>query len=398
MTPKSTTPFATARRRAVLFIILIGTVSLFADTTYEGARSIAGPFLGSLGASGLFVGVIAGFGELTGYVVRAASGRIADRSGRSWPIMFVGYTINLASVPLLAIAPGAASAGLLMIAERAGRGARVPIRDAMLSHAATRTGHGWAFGLHEALDQTGATAGPLLVALVLALHHGYRVAFGLLIVPASVALALLAAAARHYPTPRDLAPIAPSITAERLPRAFWLCCLAGALLGAGFPDFALVAYHFGGGSVVPAHWIPVLYALAMLADGGAALWLGRLYDRRGLPLVIIAAALAILAIPFLFLGGLSLCILGALLWGGGLAVQDALMKAVVAPLLVRTAQASGFGIFDMVRGIAWFLGSVLIGFLYDRSLFALVVVAVALQLLALPVLLIVMRQTRSRTT
>jgi hypothetical protein len=75
---------------AFKFVLTIGIVNLFADATYEGARSITGPFLQSLGASALTVGVIAGGGELLGYVLRSVAGYIADKTHRYWIVISSG--------------------------------------------------------------------------------------------------------------------------------------------------------------------------------------------------------------------------------------------------------------------------------------------------------------------
>ena len=144
------------RTTAIRFVVLLGVVSLFADMTYEGARSVTGPFLAVLGASGTAVGLIAGLGELIGYSLRLASGYLADRTGRYWAITLVGYGLNLIAVPLLALAGRWEIAAALMICERVGKAIRTPARDAMLSHATHQVGHGWGFGLHEAMDQAGA--------------------------------------------------------------------------------------------------------------------------------------------------------------------------------------------------------------------------------------------------
>lgn len=386
-------PTAQVRRRAVAFIVLIGSVSLFADMTYEGARAITGPFLGSLGASALVVGFVAGFGELMGYMLRIVSGRLADRTGRYWGGVFLGYTVNLFSVPLLALAPGVAAAAALMIAERTGRAIRSPLRDAMLSHAASRTGQGWGFGLHEALDQTGATVGPLLVAFILWRHDGYRTGFALLLFPAVVAMALVLAAARAYPHPRDLAPLSRPILETGFPWSFWMYCLAGGLIGAGYADFALVAYHFGDARIIAPAWIPVFYAIAMLAAGAAALVLGRLLDRFGIVVVLGASLVAALATPLVFLGGFGAALAGVVLWGIGMGAQDSVLKAALGHFVPAERRATGYGTYDMMRGVAWFLGSLLLGFLYDHSIAAVVATSLGLQVLAAPVLLAVMRRS-----
>src|SRR2546430_237253 len=191
------------RGTALTFVILLGIVSLFADMTYEGARSITGPYLAVLGASATVVGIIAGFGELVGYGLRLAAGYLSDRTGRYWTITLVGYVVNLLAVPLLALAGRWELAAVLMIAERFGKAIRTPARDAMLSHATTEMGRGWGFGLHEAMDQIGAFLGPLIVAAVLFRRDGYPTAFGILLIPALLALGVLVVARPLYPHPRD---------------------------------------------------------------------------------------------------------------------------------------------------------------------------------------------------
>ncbi len=382
------------RRSAVAFIVFIGVVSLFGDMTYEGARSVTGPFLGTLGASATLVGFVAGFGELIGYALRFASGWFGDRTRRYWAGAIVGYALNLGSVPLLAVAGSSFSAAGLMIAERMGRAIRSPLRDAMLSHAASRTGLGWGFGLHEELDQTGAVIGPLLVSLILALTGAYRIAFALLAIPATMSLILLLLARRQYRRPQDLEPLTRSVAVRGFSRGFWPYTTAGALIGAGYADFALVAYHFGQSGVMPAAWIPICYAIAMAAAGAAALVLGWLFDRVGIAVVAWAAAAAAVATPLVFLGDFGVCIAGVVLWGLGMGAQDSVLKAAVGHLVPQQHRATGYGTFDTARGIAWFAGSLLLGFLYDRSIYAVVVVSLVLQLLAVPVLLLALARRR----
>src|SRR5438552_7725718 len=172
------------RGTAITFVILLGVVSLFSDMTYEGARSITGPYLAVLGASATVVGIVAGFGELVGYALRLVAGYLSDRTGRYWTITLVGYVVNLLAVPLLALAGRWELAAALMIAERLGKAIRTPARDAMLSHATTKMGRGWGFGLHEAMDQTGALLGPLIGAAVLFRRDGYSTVVGVLLIPA----------------------------------------------------------------------------------------------------------------------------------------------------------------------------------------------------------------------
>src|ERR1039458_1232100 len=178
-------------KSALRFVILIGIVSLFADFTYEGARSVNGQFLETLGASAAVVGFTVGFGELVGYGLRFVFGYLADKTKRYWLNAIIGYTINLLAVPALALVGNWQLAAVLIITERTGRAIRKPAVESMLSHAGTQTGQGWAFGLHEALDQTGATLGPLMMALVLFLKDGYKHGYALLLIPALMSLATI---------------------------------------------------------------------------------------------------------------------------------------------------------------------------------------------------------------
>src|SRR5947208_7117442 len=251
-------------RSALQFVLIIGIVNFFADFTYEGARGIVGPFLGSIGASAAIIGFVAGLGELLGYGLRSVSGYFADKSHRHWAFAFLGYTINMLAVPTLALATRWPLAATLVVAERAGRGIRKPTVDAMLSYAGKSIGAGWVFGLNEALDQAGATIGPLLMALILYLNGGFRTGFTVLLIPALLCLAILVAARLLHPRPHELEEGAShTFTATKLTRAYWIYLAAGSLIAAGFADFALIGFHFHKTNSVPANLIPVFYAAAM---------------------------------------------------------------------------------------------------------------------------------------
>src|SRR5438309_2543810 len=149
------------------FVLILGIVNLFADMTYEGASSINGPFLGMLGASAAAIGVISGVGEFLGYSLRLVAGYVTDNTRKYWLVTFVGYGINLLAVPALALAGNWPLAAGLVIAERVGRAIRKPTVEAMLSYTTGSLGKGWVYAVNTALDETGATVGPLLMALIL---------------------------------------------------------------------------------------------------------------------------------------------------------------------------------------------------------------------------------------
>src|SRR6516164_965943 len=215
------------RNAALRFVLIIGVANFFADFTYEGARGIVGPFLGSLGASAAIVGFVAGLGELMGYGLRSVSGYFADKSHRHWAFAFVGYSVNLLAVPALALATRWPLAATLVVAERTGRGIRKPTVEEMLSYAGKSIGRGWVFGLNEALDQAGATVGPLITALVLYLHESYQNAFALLLIPALLCLSVLIIARIFYPRPRELEEKpARSLRTSRFSKGYWLYLIA----------------------------------------------------------------------------------------------------------------------------------------------------------------------------
>lgn len=385
-------------RSALKFVVLLGVVSLFADLTYEGARSAVGRYLGILGASATAVGIVAGLGELVGYAFRLVSGYLSDRTGRYWAITIAGYTLNLLAVPLLALAGRWELAAALIILERIGKALRTPARDAMLSHATGSMGRGWGFGLHEALDQVGAVLGPLVVAAVLYVGGGYRTGFAILLVPALVALGVLVAARQLYPRPQDLEMQTSTLHIQGMSRLFWLYLAGVALIAAGFADFPLIAFHFGRAGVVSEVWIPTLYAVAMGADAISALVFGRLFDRLGFRVLLLATVLSALFAPLVFLGDFYGALLGMGLWGIGMGAQESIMRAAVAGMATRQRRGTAYGIFNTGYGLAWFLGSALMGILYDLSLPALIAFSVGVQLLSLPLLLMVAkRQTQMRS-
>jgi MFS family permease len=372
------------RNRALKFVLLIGVVSFFADFTYEGSRSITGPYLAILGASATVVGVVAGLGELLGYGLRLVSGSLSEKTGKFWPITLFGYTIQMAAVPLLALAGNWQVAALLIIIERIGKATRNPPRDVMLTHAAKEMGYGWAFGVHEALDQFGALVGPLLVAAVLATQGRYQFAFALLLIPALATLALLIVARVLYPRPEDLETHTPDMESKGLPRVFWLYLAGAALVAAGFADFPLIAYHFERTSVVPKVWVPVFYSIAMAVSRVGSLVFGRLFDRVGLRILLPLTVLSALFAPLCFLGGFRSALVGSALWGLGMGVHESIIPAAVALMVPAQRRPSAYGLFTAGYGLFWFLGSALIGVLYDVSITALVVFSVAAEMAALP--------------
>ena len=380
------------RRRALSFVLLMGLVSLLADMVYEGGRSISGPYLALLGASGTMVGLVAGAGELIAYGLRLVFGYLSDRTRRYWAFTIAGYATTALVVPALALAGSWQVAVVLLTLERMSKALRTPAKDTLLSYATRSIGYGKGFGLHEALDQIGAIAAPLALAAVLAWRGDYQLAFGLLLIPGALTILALLAARARFPQPADLAGATPPLTSQGFTGDFWLYLVAVGWIAAGFVDFPLIAFHLERTAVVSAAWIPALYAMAMAVDAGAALLFGALFDRIGYAALLLAGSLALAFAPLVFLGGPALVALGMVLWGIGLGAQESILRAAVARLAPAARRGTAFGLFNTVYGIAWFVGSAALGVLYDRALPALIVLSVGLQALALAALVVVARQ------
>ncbi len=377
------------RNAALRFVLIIGIANFFADFTYEGARGIVGPFLGSLGASAAIIGFVAGLGELMGYGLRSVAGYFADKSHRHWAFAFVGYAVNMLAVPGLALATRWPLAATLVVAERTGRGIRKPTVEAMLSYAGKSIGAGWVFGLNEALDQAGATVGPLLMALILYLNGGFWAGFSVLLIPALLCLAILVAARLLHPRPHELEEgTGHTFATTKLTRAYWIYLAAGSLIAAGFADFALIGFHFHKANTVPANLIPVFYAVAMASSALASIPLGRLFDRFGPNISLFAFLVSAAAAPFVFLGTSIAALIGMVFWGIGMSAQGSLLQAMLTGVIPPQKRSTAFGLFDTGYGIAWFLGSALMGLLYDKSIMSVVMFSVSLQLAAVPVFFI----------
>ena len=387
------------------FILAFGIVSLLADMVYEGARSIIGPYLGTLGASATVVGLVAGAGEFIGYGLRVLSGLAVRRTQHYWAWTITGYALTVLSVPLIGTTGLIAPALLLYGTERLGKAVRSPAKDTLLSHASTRTGRGSAFGVHQALDQTGAMLGPLLLAAVLAWSEGdYRLAFGVLAVPGVLVLGVLAWLRTRVPDPavyeHDAGAAAPArgpdargMARAHLPARFWQYTAAVAVLSCGVAPFPLIAFHAQGTGLLGDALVPVVFAVAMAVDGLSGFVVGRLYDRRG-PLVLLAVPVAAAVAAISFGGSVALVWAGAAVWGIVNGVLDSTVKAVVTELVPSHSRAVAFGWLALVRGLGLLAAGGILGAAYAASPGVVVAVILAANAVAFVGLALVLRRLR----
>ena len=377
---------------AIAFITLMGIVSLFSDLTHEGARSILGEYLSLAGASAAAIGFVSGIGELCGYSLRLISGLIADKTKKYWTLVIAGYVIQVLAIPALALVPehGWFWACGLVILERIGKAVKKPAKNTLVSFAASEIGTGKGFAYQEFLDQLGAFLGPILL-FVTALVKGtddlfqtYRISFAVLLVPALITIALVLAAKIKYPDPEMFEKQEDKPENFRFGKSFALFMASICFFAFGFADFTLITLHAANTGAFPESTLSLLYAAAMAVDAFAALFFGWLFDRIGLKALIISTLCSTFFSCFIFMTGNARIIgIGIILWGIGIGAQESIMKAAVSGMVPRSMRSTGFGIFETGFGIAWFLGSWLLGALYDLNPMYLVVVSVASQLLAI---------------
>lgn len=379
------------------FVLIFGLVSGLGDFVYEGARSIIGPYLATFGASAALVGLITGIGEAVALVFRLFTGRMSDRTGRHWAISITGYAITMISVPLLAVAGPLWLACVFIIGERFGKAVRSPARDTMLAEASADLGRGRTFAIHEALDQSGALIGPLVVAAILAAHQSYAIGFAILAIPGALAMLTLAYLRRQVPRPAAYNPeVHPVQTKPVGLRGFsgtyWHYSAFTALTLAGFATFAVLGYHLQFRHVVSPLEIPIMYAVAMGVAALASLASGAVYDRIGLRGLVVLPILAAI-IPFWsFSTSVPLVWVGAALWGAVMGVHESTMRAAIADLVPRERRGVGYGTFTAIYGLAWLAGAAVIGVLYDVSIDAAITYTVAVQAVALLVFLPFLRR------
>ena len=388
------------------FVTTFGLISLLADIVYEGARSITGPLLASLGATAVVVGVVTGVGEAAALLLRIVSGPLADRTGHFWAWAISGYFLTVVTVPFLGLAGAVWVAAVLVIAERVGKAVRSPAKDTLLSHATSVTGRGRGFAVHEAMDQVGAFVGPLAVAGMLVIFGGdYRPTFALLALPGVAVLVLLLWLRARVPEPAAYEVIAATesssasdgaqLFVRALPRAFWVYAGFSAATMVGFTTFGVLSFHLVDRRIVSVALVPVIYATAMAADAVAALATGWMYDRRGARVLVALPLLAALVPVFAFQGAVSSVVIGALLWGAAVGIQESTLRAVVADLVEPARRATAYGVYAAVIGVAAAAGGALTGLLYSQSVGALIAVVIAIQVASLSVLPAVRRATHT---
>lgn len=390
-----------AQALALSFVIMMGVVSLFSDMTHEGARSIYGAYLELAGASAATIGFVMGIGELIGYSLRSVTGYFADKKQNYWMMSIIGYTINMAAIPLIALISenGWKWACLLILLERLGKAIRQPSKNTLVSFASLQIGQGKAFAIQEFMDQIGACIGPLFLFLILLfrndsshLFSSYRICFLILAIPAFFTLFFLLKAKRKFPHPENFELNNDNSKNTGINSNFILYVVAISLFAFGFIDFPIITMHISKQSIIPVSFLPLLYATAMLVDAIAALVFGWMYDKYGLKILIVSNLSSAFFALFVFLShSIGFILIGVVLWGIGMGAQESILKSAVTSIVPKESRSTGFGVFETSFGICWFLGSWVLGMLYDTSIISMVCLSISSQLLSIPLLIVLTR-------
>ena len=389
----------------MLFIILFGIVSLFSDMTHEGASSIRGAYLSLLGASAATIGFISGLGELVGYSMRYVFGKLTDKSKQYWPMTIAGYVLDIIAVPALALVGehGWIAACVLLVIQRMGKAIKKPAKDTIMSFAASQEGVGKSFGIQEVLDQIGAFIGPVLLYLVMLFKTEgttfeiYSTCFAVLAIPGAITLILLIVTRCKFPNPEHFEPEPKEYIPFKMKKEFILYIAGISLFAFGFIDYSIIIMHVSRtyshlasglsetSALVSTGSLPLLYAGAMLVDAVAALFFGMMYDKNGVKALVwstvISAPFAVFVFAF---DSVPMLLIGVALWGVGMGAQESILKAAVTSMVPKASRATGYGVFECSFGAFWFLGSWLMGVLYDVSIPAMIAVSVIAQLAAIP--------------
>ncbi|MEM4330555.1 MAG: MFS transporter [Candidatus Pacearchaeota archaeon] len=388
------------KKKAFVLILLFGLVSLLGDIIYEGARSVNGPYLNTIGANAVIVGLIIGLGELLGYAIRLFSGYFSDKARAHWFFTILGYGLLMA-VPMLALSNYWQLAAVFILLERIGKGLRSPARDTLVSHATKQVGTGFGFGISEFIDQIGATIGPLIFTLFF-IYFGnsqktvadYQLGYSLLWIPFLILMTVLFFTFLKFRTPSKLEEKTNKRENSKISKVFWLYSTFTFITTIGFVNFAIIGYHLKTKGIVPDAQIPLLYTIAMIVDAVFGIIIGKKYDslkikykneKAGLFILLILPILTSIILPLIFSYNLIMIFLGVFCWGIVMGSHETIMKAAIADLTSVKKRGTGYGIFNGMYGLALFIGSVFAGYLYELSISLMIFILILTQVTSIAI-------------
>jgi MFS family permease len=359
------------RRALPASIWALGFVSLLMDVSSEMIHSLLPVFMVTvLGTSALTVGLIEGSAEALALIVKVFSGVWSDYIGKRKPLALLGYGMAALTKPLFAVATGAGAVLTARLVDRLGKGIRGAPRDALIADLVAPAQRGAAFGLRQSLDTVGAFVGPALaMGLMFVWANDFRAVFCVAVLPGLLSVAVLAFGVREPADPAGSGARRNPLTRNnlrRMPAAFWAVVAFGAVFTlARFSEAFLVLRAQQGGAPLAA--VPLVLIVMNIVYALSAYPFGRLADRLphrrllawGLLPLIAADALLASSAHWASVG------MGVALWGLHMGMTQGLLAAMVADTSPADLRGTGFGLFNLVSGVAMLLASAIAGALWD---------------------------------
>jgi MFS family permease len=350
-------------------IFALGFASFFTDMSSEMVFSLLPTFLlGLPGASIAILGFIEGTAEALSYVLRAVSGIFSDKFGRRKLFVLAGYGVSNAVKPLFAIARAPFDVFVIRVTDRVGKAVRTPPRDALLSESVSDKRRGAAFGLHRALDQTGAIAGPVIATTaMLILGFTIREIFWLSLIPGAIALLILLFVVKERVSKAvGEFHLLAGVKAVLKGNFSWLLVIVGIFsLGAFNFSFILLNAQEAG---IANEFIPLVYAAVNVAHVAIAIPAGVLSDRVGKEKIMVlgysvflSSVMLILLLP---LNGFD-AFLVAVLFGAYFGIIETVQRALVPEYVDRSLVGTAYGIYYLVVGSAFFVSNAVVGSLWE---------------------------------
>ena len=369
-------------------VLKLGLVSFLTDLSSEMIFSVFAIFFTTIaGASAAFLGLVEGLADLSASSLNYYAGWLSDRTGKRKIFVLAGYGFSTLAKVILLVSSSITGLSVFRVIERLGKGFRGPPRDAWLSAVADKGSRGYAFGVHKALDKSGAVLGPLIAYGLLSwLGDGastYRILFWVALVPAVLAVVALS--------------LVKDQTAQARPREnmlqTWQSMSPGFkryLISAGI--FSLAYFSFGF-LMLRAHSVGfsvkdtvLLYAMFNIACVIAAPLIGKLGDRVGRPKMIMLGYVVylVMSLGFAFAGTQWEIVVLFILYGVFYAIDEAQNKAFIVDLEAER-RASAIGLYNFVTGAIYLPASLIAGALWLLNPASAFLLAAGLALAALVV-------------
>ena len=390
-------------------VVLLGFVSLATDISSESAAAVLPLYLtAGLGLSPLAYGLVDGLYSAASVVVRYLGGWLADRLDRPKQVALAGYSLSALARTVLLWTPGAAVVAGVLGVDRLGKGLRTAPRDVLIAASSDPSSLGRSFGVHRALDTTGAMLGPLLAFVALwAVPRDYRLVFVISLAAAVIGVALLALLVPDLRPGRAAGTLAGETAAAETPRPVLrllaepgLARLVGAagLLGLLTLSDAFIYLVLQSRHDLAALWFPLLFVGTNLAYLALAIPFGRVADRLGRARVMVAGHLLLVGAYLCASGpaGWWLVVGCLLLLGAFYAATDGVLAAAAASVV--RPEVRGTAIATAQSAVALTRLAAAVGFGWTWTLLGpgrAVLLMAALLVVAIPVAWLLLRSATS---